>query len=47
MKVKNDKNRFALFTIFRHLRGASRRANGIIELTLIYFAQALKLGSAK
>ena len=35
-KVENGKNREAIFTIFRHLSGASRRSNGVIELTLIY-----------
>jgi len=32
--VENGKNREAIFTIFRHLSGASRRSNGVIELTL-------------
>jgi len=33
-KAENGKNCFAIFTIFRHLSGASRRSNGVIELTL-------------
>jgi len=32
--VENGKNREAIFTIFRHLSGAKRRSNGVIELTL-------------
>jgi len=32
-KAKNGKNRYAILTIFRHLRRAERGANGYIELT--------------
>jgi len=31
--AKNGKNRYAIFTIFRHLCRASRGANGYIEFT--------------
>jgi len=32
--AENDKNRLAIFIIFRQLSGAKRRSIGVIELTL-------------
>ena len=36
MKTQNGENRFAIFTILRHLHRAKRGADGYIELTLNY-----------